>query len=172
MQRKINNTVICLRIGKTYTTKTSPGDFKVTTPKISLLSQQVVKSKGITVPYTNLQLNPYPNTQLDLFYSDNFSFWCTAPSTWLTNCANPSTRLRSPTRKSCWQQSFLVHPWWRSRRCLVTKPYGAQTQQLLHKNDELGQILSPITIWLNKLCSTLVQLVNTLTALKIIILYV
>ena len=22
---------------------------------------------------------------------------------------------------------------------MVTKPYGAQTQQLLHKNDELGQ---------------------------------
>ena len=39
-------------------------------------------------------------------------------------------------------------------------------------NDELGQILSPVTICLNKLCSTLVQLVNTLTALKIIILYV
>ena len=29
--------------------------------------------------YTNLQLNPYPNTQLDLFCSDNFSFQCTAP---------------------------------------------------------------------------------------------
>ena len=28
---------------------------------------------------TNLQLNPYPNTQSDLFYSDNFHFWCTAP---------------------------------------------------------------------------------------------
>ena len=59
--------------------KTSPGDFKVTTPKIPLLSQQAVISKGISVPYTNLQLNPYPNTQLDLFCSDNFSFWCMAP---------------------------------------------------------------------------------------------
>ena len=66
--------VICLRMGKTNMAKTPPGDFKVTTPKISLLSQQVVTSKGITVPYTNLQLKPYPNTQLDLFYSDNFSF--------------------------------------------------------------------------------------------------
>jgi len=28
---------------------------------------------------------------------------------------------------------------WRSRRCLVTKTYGVQTQQLLHKNDELTQ---------------------------------
>ena len=25
-------------------------------------------------PYINLQLNPYPITQLDLFYSDNLSF--------------------------------------------------------------------------------------------------
>ena len=48
--------------------------------KNSLLSQQVVTSKGILVPYTNLQLNPYPNTQLDLFYSDKLSFQCTTPS--------------------------------------------------------------------------------------------
>ena len=74
MQRKINNTMICLRMGKTNMAKTSPGDFKVTTPEIPLLSQQAVTSKGISVPYTNLQLNPYPNTQLDLFCSDNFSF--------------------------------------------------------------------------------------------------
>ena len=74
MQRKINDTVICLRMGKTYTAKTPPGDFKVTTPETSLLSQQVVTSKGISVPYTNLQLNPYPNTQLDLFCSNNFFF--------------------------------------------------------------------------------------------------
>ena len=66
--------VICLRMGKTYTAKTPPGDFKVTTPKNSLLSQQAVTSKGIPVPYTNLQLNLYPNTQLELFCSDNLSF--------------------------------------------------------------------------------------------------
>ena len=69
---------------KTYTAKTLPGDFKVTTPEIPLLSQQAVTSKEILVPYTNLQLNPYPNTQLNLFDSDNFSFWCTAPK-YMTN---------------------------------------------------------------------------------------
>ena len=164
--------MICLRLRKTNTAKTPPSDFKVTTPKIPLLSQQVVTSKGIPVPYINLQLNPYPNTQLDLFCSDNFSFWCITPSTWLTNCADPSTQLQSPTRKGCWLQSSSVHPRWRSRRCLVIKPYGAQTQQLLHKNDELGQILSSVTICLNKLCLTVVQLVSTLTAFKIILLYV
>ena len=61
-------------MGKTYTAKTPPSDFEVTTPENPLLSKQAVTSKGILVPYTNLQLNPYPNTQLDLFYSDNLSF--------------------------------------------------------------------------------------------------
>ena len=58
---------------KTYTAKTPPGDFKVITPENSLLSQQAVTSKGILVSYTNLQLNPYSNNQLDLFCSDNLS---------------------------------------------------------------------------------------------------
>ena len=59
---------------KTNTAKTPLGDFKVTTFEIPLLSQQAVISKEISIPYTNLQLNPYPNTQLDLFCSDNLSF--------------------------------------------------------------------------------------------------
>ena len=61
-------------MGKTYMTKTPPGDFKVTTPENPLLSQQAITSKGIPVLYTNLQLNPYPNTQLDLFCNDNLLF--------------------------------------------------------------------------------------------------
>ena len=66
--------MICLQMGKTYMAKTLPGDFKVTTPKNPLLSKQAVTDKGILVSYTNLQLNPYPNTQLDLFCNDNLSF--------------------------------------------------------------------------------------------------
>ena len=59
---------------KIDTAKTPSSDFQVTTPEIPLLSQQEITSKGIPIPYTNLQLNRYPNTQLDLFCSDNFSF--------------------------------------------------------------------------------------------------
>ena len=66
--------VSCLRMGKTSKAKTPPGEFKVTTPENPLLSQQAVTSKGISVLYTNLQLNLYPNTQLDLFCNDNLSF--------------------------------------------------------------------------------------------------
>ena len=55
------DTMIYLRIVKTSKAKIPPGDIKVTTLENSLLSQQAVTSKGISVSYTNLQLNPYPN---------------------------------------------------------------------------------------------------------------
>ena len=70
--------------GENLTVKTPLGDFQVTTLEIPLLSKQAVTSKGMLVPYTNLQLNPYPNTQLDLFCSDNFPFRCMAPK-YVTN---------------------------------------------------------------------------------------
>ena len=139
MHRKINDTVICLRMGKTNTAKTPPGDFKVTTPEILLLSKQTVTSKRIPVPYSNLQLNPYPNTQLDLFYSDNFSFWCTAPSTWLTNCADPSTRLWSPTRERCWLRSSSVHPNDEDREDAWSQNPTVHKKSNFFRRDELGQ---------------------------------
>ena len=101
MENKFD-TVIYLRMGKTYTAKTPSSDFQVTTPETRLLSQQAITSKGISVPYTNLQLNPNPNTQLDLFCNDNFSFRCTAPKYMTNQCADPNTRLQSPIRDGCW----------------------------------------------------------------------
>ena len=73
MENKFD-TAICLRMGKTNTAKTPPSDFKVITLEILLLSQQTFTSKVISVPYTNLKLNPYPNIQLNLFCSNNLSF--------------------------------------------------------------------------------------------------
>ena len=108
-------------MGKIYMAKTPSSDFKVTTLENSLLSKQAVTSKGILVPYINLQLNPYPNTQLDLFCDDNFSFWCTAPSTWLINCGDPCTRLQSPTREGCWLQSSLVYHMMKIKKMLSHK---------------------------------------------------
>ena len=142
-------------MGKTYTTKTPPGDFKVTTPESPLLSKQVITSKRISVPYTNLQLNHYPNTQLDLFCSDNLSFQCTTPSMWLTHCVNPSTWLNHQLEKNVGNKVFQFITRWRSWSCLVTKPYGIQTQQLLQEKDELGQTRFPVTLFftLVELCS-------------------
>ena len=118
--------VIFLRMEKTYTVKTTPSDFKVTTPKNSLLSKQAVTSKGISVLYTNLQLNPYPNTQLYLFCSDNISFQCMAPRTWLTNCTDPSTWVDHQLEKDVGCKVLLFITRWRSWSCLVTKPHGVQ----------------------------------------------
>ena len=67
--------------GENHQGKISPSEFKVTTPENPLLSKQVITSKGIPVPYTNLQLNSYPNTQLDLYCSGNLSVQWTNPST-------------------------------------------------------------------------------------------
>ena len=117
--------------GKAYMEKTLPSDFKVTTPENPLLSKQAVTSKWISVSYINLQLNPYPNTQLDLFCSDNLFFQCTAPSTWLTNYADSSTQLDHRLEKDvgCKVLQFITR--WKSWSCLVTKLYSAQTKQLL-----------------------------------------
>ena len=160
-------------MGKTCTAKTLPGDFKVTIPENPLLSKQTVTSKGIPIRYTNLQLNLYPNSQLDLFCSDNLTFQCTAPSSWLTNrCANPSTRRNYQLKKDVGCKVFQFITRWRSRNSFVTKSYGVQTQQLLQKKDELGQILSPVTICMNKTLLYTHATVQPLTALKIIFIYV
>ena len=62
MQWKINNTVICLRMGKNLMAKTPPGDFQVNTLETSLLSQQAVTSKDSQVSYqpTVKPLPQYP----------------------------------------------------------------------------------------------------------------
>ena len=65
MQQKINDTVICLRMGKNLTAKTPPGDFQVTTPETSLLSQQAVTSKESQVPY-QLSVEPLPQYPIRL----------------------------------------------------------------------------------------------------------
>ena len=64
------DTGVCLRMGKT--TEAKP--------------YWVISIKNFTKPFdlsrnTNLQLNPYPNTQFDLYCSGNLSIQCTNPST-------------------------------------------------------------------------------------------
>ena len=65
MQQKINDTVICLRMGKNLTAKTPPGDFQVTTPETPLLSQQAVTSKESQVPYQPI-VEPLPQYLIGL----------------------------------------------------------------------------------------------------------
>ena len=138
--------------------KNLTGDFKVTTFENPLLSQQAVTSKGILVPYTNLLLNPYPNSQLDLFCSDNLFFQCMTPSTWLTKrCADPSTWLTHQLEKIIGRKVLQFITWWRSWNSLVTKPYGVQTQQLLEKKDELGHMSLVHNVLVKNFCIEVYQ---------------
>ena len=76
MQRKINlSKVICLRMGKTTEAKPHRVNLRSPFTRIHYYQSQVVTSiRNLTKPFglsqnTNLQLNPYPNTQLDLYCS-------------------------------------------------------------------------------------------------------
>ena len=82
MQGKLNLTrVICLRMEKTTEAKPHRMNLRSPVPKIHYYQNKWLQVKGISVPNTSLQLNPYPNAQLDLQCSDNLSFQCTVPST-------------------------------------------------------------------------------------------
>ena len=51
------------------------------TPLVLPINHKRLQVKGIPVPNTNLQLKPYPNTQLALYCNDNLSVQCTNPNT-------------------------------------------------------------------------------------------
>ena len=172
MENKVD-TVICLQMGKTSQAKTLSGDFKVTTPENPLLSQQAVTSKGILVPYTNLQLNPYPNTQLDLFYSDNLSF-SMHDSQYVTNQSMHESKYMTKYQleKDIGYKVLQFINTMKITKLLVTKPYGVQTQQFLKEKDDLRQIVSGHNMILKNICIKLHSLASTMTALKIILIYV
>ena len=174
MQWKINDTVICLRMGKNLTAKTSPDDFQVTTLETPLLSQQAVTSKGTpsTLSTYSWTFTPIPNWTCSVV---------TVPlsdarllSTWLTNCVDPSTQLQSPIWKDCWMQSSSVHPHDEDQEDALSQNPTVQIHSNFFKRKRwtMSRTLSPVTICLNRVCSMLVQLVYYFTALKTIILYV
>ena len=137
--------------GENHQNKTPLGKFKVTTPENPLLLKQAITSKGIPVPYTNLQLNPYLNTQLDLFCSDNLSF-SMHDSQYVTNQFDariPVRHLLTKLRKMLTAKFFSSSTRWRSWNFLVAKPYSVQTQQFLQEKNELGHMF-PVAICLWK----------------------
>ena len=87
--------MICLWMGKNLMAKTLPGDFQVTTPETPLLSQQAVTSKGIssTLPTYSWTLTAIPNWTCSVVTVPISDAWL--PSTWLTNCTDPSTPIWS-----------------------------------------------------------------------------
>ena len=167
MHWKINLTqMIYLRMGKT--TEAKPHRVNLRSPFLRIHFYQNKQLQGIPVPYINLQLNPCLNTELDLSCSNNLSFQCMAPSMWLTNCTDPNTQLDHQLEKDVGCKVFQFITQWRSWSCLVTQPYGVQTQQL----QELGQTRFPVTLFFTLVKLALMQLVSPFMALKIILIYV
>ena len=115
--------------------------FRSPLPKLHYYHNKRLQAKNPKY-LTNLQLNPYPNTQSDLFYSDNFLFWCTAPK-YVTNQLRGSQYATSITnlKRLLAAKFFSSSTRWRSGRYLVTKSQGVNTHQLLQERDELGQEL-------------------------------
>ena len=68
-----------------------------------------VKEFQYLIPTYNWTLIPIPNWTCSIVTISPFD--TRLPSTWLTNYADPSTRLQSPTREGYWLQSFSVHPY-------------------------------------------------------------
>ena len=66
-----------------------------------------VKKSQYLIPTYSWTLTPIPNWTCSVVTISPFNAWL--PSTWLTNCADPSTRPQSPTREGCWLQSSSVH---------------------------------------------------------------
>ena len=131
---------------------------------------QVKESQYLILTYS-WTLTPIPNWTC--FVATISPFQCMAPTMWLTNrCVDPSTRLNHQLEKDVGYKVLQFIIQWKSRSSLVTKLYGVQTQQLRQEKDELGQILSPVTICMNKTLLNTCATVQPLTALKIIFIYV
>ena len=128
--------------GENLTTKTTPGDFQVTTPETPLLSQQAVTSKGIpsTLPTYSWPLTPIPNWTCSVVTVPLFD--ARLPSTCLTNCTDPSTWLQTPTKKvvGCKVLQF-IHTM-KIKKMLGHKTlWWKYTATSSRERDELGQEL-------------------------------
>ena len=135
--------VICLWMGKTYMAKTPSGDLRSPLQRIHYYHNkrlQVQESQYLIPTYT-WTLTPIPNWTCSVVTFSPFN----AEYAWIL-----IHDLHTNLRNMLATKFFSSLTCWRSQNSLVTKPNGAQTQQLLQEKDELGQILSPITICMNK----------------------
>ena len=128
--------------GENLTAKTPSGYFQVTIPKTLLLSQQAVTSKGIpsTLSTYSSTLTPIPNWTYSVVTVPLFD--ARLPSTWLTNCADSSTRLQSPTKKIIGCKVLQFIHMMKIKKMLGHKTLWCKyTATSSRERDELGQEL-------------------------------
>ena len=130
-----------------------------------------IKESQYLVPTYSWTLTPILNWTCSVVTISPFQ--CTAPSIWLINrCTDPSMWLTTNLRRMLAAKFFSSSTRWISRKSLVTKLYGVQTQQLLVEKDELGQIVSGHNMLVKNIYIKLHSLASAVTAFKIILIYV
>ena len=125
-----------------------------------------------TLPTYSWTLTPIPNRTCSVVtvpFSD-----ARLPNAWLTVARIPVRDFKTSIWKDCWLQSSSVHPHDEDQEDAWSQNPMVQIHSNFSKRKRWtrSRTLSPVTICLNRVCSMLVQLVYSLTALKIILLYV
>ena len=125
-----------------------------------------------TLPTYSWTLTPIPNrtcSVVTVSLSD-----AQLPSTWLMVARIPVHDFKSPIWKDCWLQNSLVHPHDEDPEDAWSQNPMVQIHSNFSKRKRWtrSRTLSLVIICLNRVCSMLVQLVYSLTALKTILLYV
>ena len=140
MQQKINNTVICFRMGKNLTAKTPPSDFQVTTPETPLLSQQMVTSKGISSTLSTYSWTLTPISNWTCFVVTVPLSDARLPSTWLIVTQIPIRDFKTPTEKIVGCKILQFIHTMKIKKMLSHKTLGFKyTATSSRERDELGQ---------------------------------
>ena len=96
-----------------------------------------VKESQYIIPTYSWTLTPILNWICSVVTISPFN--ARLPSTWLTNCADPSTQLQSPTREGCWLQSSSVYPHDEDQEDAWLQNPTVHKHNNFFRRDELGQ---------------------------------
>ena len=96
-----------------------------------------VKESQYFIPTYNWTITLIPNWTCSVVTISPFD--AQFLSTWLTNCADPSTRLQSQTREGCWLQSSSVHPHNEDLEDAWSQNPTVHKHSNFFRRDELGQ---------------------------------
>ena len=143
------------------TAKTLPGDFRSPLPKLHYYHNKWLQVKKSQVSYQptveplpiySWTITSIPNWTCSVV-TDPFSD-ARLPSTWLTNCTDPSTRLQSPTKKIVGYKVLQFIYMMKIKKILGHKTLRCTyTTTSSRERWTRARTSSPVTICLNRVCS-------------------
>ena len=130
--------MICLQMEKTNTAKIPPVILRSLLPKFHYCHNKrlQVKESQYLIPTYSWTFTTIPNWTYSVVTISSFDAWL--PNTWLTNCADPKTRLQSPTREGCWLQSSSIHPHDEDQENAWSQNYTVHKHNNFFRRNELG----------------------------------